>query len=94
MDLQPLNGHVIIRSLAAQTQTASGLFLPETATEKPSDGIVVAMASDVGKDLNLGDRVIYKKHAGDEITWQGEKLRLVAFADLLARVPQADAIPA
>lgn len=94
MEIQPLNGHVLIRSMEAQTKTASGLFLPDSAAEKPSEGVVIAMASDVGKDLNLGDRVIMKKHVGEEVTWQGEKLRLVAFADLLARVPPADAIPA
>lgn len=94
MEIQPLNGHVLVRTVPPKTQTTSGLYLPEVAAEKPSDGIVVAMASDVGKDLNLGDRVIYRKHAGDEVVWDGEKLRLLPYADLLARVPQADAIPA
>jgi len=94
MDLQPLNGHVLIRHSEQATQTASGLFLPESAVEKPTQGVVVAMAPDVGKDLNLGDQVVYKKMAGDEITWEREKLRLVPFVDLLARIPAADAIPA
>ncbi len=93
MDIQPLNAHVLIRSVEAVTQTASGLFLPENAQEKPTEGVVVAMASDVGEDLKLGDRVIYKKYAGDEISFDGEKLRLVAYADLLARLPQGDVIP-
>lgn len=93
MDLQPLNAHVLIRHVEAAKQTASGLFLPEAAQEKPTEGVIVAMASDVGADLNLGDRVIYKKYAGDAITYDGEKLRLVAYADLLARIPAADVIP-
>lgn len=93
MTLQPLNAHVLLRAVEATRQTASGLFLPDAAQEKPTEGVVVAMAADVGKDLNLGDRVIYKKYSGDEITYNGETLRLVAFADLLARIPAADAIP-
>ncbi|RME22199.1 MAG: co-chaperone GroES [Deltaproteobacteria bacterium] len=93
MDIQPLNAHVLIRNVEADTRTASGLYLPDNAQEKPTQGIVVAMASDVGEDLKLGDRVIYKKYAGEEITFDGEKLRLVPYADLLARLPQGDAIP-
>lgn len=93
MDLQPLNNHVLVRHVEAKKQTASGLYLPEAAQEKPREGLVVAMASDVGDDLNLGDRVIYKKFAGDEITYGGEKLMLIAYADLLARLPATDAIP-
>lgn len=93
MDIQPLNNHVLVRYVEAVTKTASGLFLPETAQESPREGVVVAMAADVGDDLNLGDRVIYKKFTGDEITWDGEKLLLIAYPDLLARVPSTDAIP-
>jgi chaperonin GroES len=93
MDLQPLNHHVLLRHVEPATQTKSGLFLPEAAQEKPREGVVVAMASDVGDDLNLGDRVIYKKFAGDEITYEGEKLLLIAYADLLARLPATDSIP-
>lgn len=94
MDLQPLNHHVLLRLVEAATQTASGLFLPDAAQEKPREGIVVGLAPDVGSDLDLGDRVIFKKYTGDEIVHGGETLLLVPFADLLARVPTTDAIPA
>jgi chaperonin GroES len=94
MNLQPLNGHVLLRAVEAATKTASGIYLPETAVEKPTEGVVVAMASDVSKDLSLGDRVIYRKFSGEEITHDGQKLRLLPYADLLAKMPAADAIPA
>ncbi len=93
MNLQPLNNHVILRNVEAATKTSGGLFLPESAKERPTEGVVVAMAKEIGEDLNLGDRVIYKKFAGDEITFDGEKLRLISYDDLLAIVPAGDAIP-
>lgn len=94
MNLQPLNGHVLLRGIEAATKTSSGLYLPESAVEKPTEGVVVAMASDVSKDLSLGDRVIYKKFSGEEVTYNGEKLRLLPFSDLLVKLPATDAIPA
>lgn len=93
MNLQPLNGNVLLRLSEAPTRSARGLFLPDASTQRPSEGVVVALASDVGKDLDLGDRVLFRKNAGEELELDGEKLRLIAFSDLLARVPQADVIP-
>lgn len=93
MNLQPLNGTVLLRLTEVPTKSARGLYLPDSALDRPPEGIIVAVASDVSKDVSLGDRVIYRKHSGDEITVDGEKFRLLAFGDLLARVPQADTIP-
>lgn len=93
MNLQPLNGHVLLRLIAAPTKSARGLYLPDSALDRPPEGVVSAVASDVGKELALGDRVIYRKHAGEELNVDGETYRLLPFADLLARIPQADAIP-
>lgn len=94
MKLQPLNGHVLLRAEEPAKKTSGGLFLPDTAVEKSSVGVIVGLASDVSKDLSLGDRVIYKKYSGEELTHEGETLKLLLATDLVAKVAATDAIPA
>lgn len=90
--IKPLAGYVLIRPSEAQTKTASGIYLPESAQEKKALGEVVS----IGEALSLpgghyitcpvkvGDRVYYKKWGGDEIDVEGEELKLVKFEDLIA----------
>ena len=94
MAIQPLNGNVLVRPVEAESKTAGGLYLPETAREAPAEGVVQAMPPGDGAEVAIGDRVLYKRFAGEEITFGGEKLRLVPQGDLLAKYVEADAIPA
>ncbi len=93
MNLQPLGDYVLLRPVTPEEKTAGGLYLPETAKEAPDEGIVVAKASDATDEVAIGDRVIAKRFAGEEITFEGEKYRLVPAGDLLAKVVETDAIP-
>lgn len=93
MNLQPLNGHVLLRYIEAEEKTSGGLFLPDTAREQPAEGIIEALPAGSSDEIAIGDRVIYKKHAGEEITLAGEKRRLIPEGDLLAKLVVADAIP-
>lgn len=90
--LRPLMGYLLIEPLPPETQTASGIYLPETAQEKPAQGTVVAVGADLvlenGKVLKCpvraGDKVVYKKWGGDEIKVSGREYKLVKFDDLMA----------
>lgn len=92
MNLQPLGDLVLVRPIEAKEQTAGGLYLPDTARETPAEGTVLAVGADVGNGVVVGDRVIYKQFAGDELTVGEDKVRLIPVADLLARYVDGDAI--
>lgn len=94
MTLQPLNDHVLLRPVDPEEKTAGGLYLPDTAREKPSEGIVLAVPAGGAEGIAIGDRVIYKTHAGEEIRADRETLRLVPMGDLLAKYVEADEIAA
>ncbi len=90
--LRPLRGYLIVEPLSAESQTASGIYLPETAQEKPAQGVVVAVGDDLilenGKVLHspvqVGDQVVYKKWGGDDIKVKGKEFKIVKFEDLMA----------
>ncbi len=92
MNIKPLIGYVLVEPSEADTRTASGIILPESAQEKPAQGTVVAcgdeMIFDNGKVLKcpvkVGDKVVYKKWGGDEIKVSGVEYKLVKFDDLMA----------
>ena len=92
VNIKPLMGYVLVQPSEADTKTASGIILPESAQEKPAQGTVIAVGEDMvfenGKVLKAsvkpGDKVVYKKWGGDEIKVDGKELKLVKFDDLMA----------
>ena len=90
--LKPLGDRVVIRVLEQEEKTASGLFLPDTAKAKPSQGEVVAVGpgkvQDDGKrvalDVKVGDKIIFSKYAGTEVKFEGTKYLIVSERDILA----------
>jgi chaperonin GroES len=94
MNLQPLNGHVLLRLVEAEEKTSGGIYVPDTARERPAEGIVEALPAGSSDELSIGDRVLYKQHAGEEISFDGVKRRLVPEGELLATVVQAEAVSA
>lgn len=90
--LKPLGDRVVIRVLEQEEKTASGIFLPDTAKEKPSQGEVVAVGpgkvQDDGKrvalDVKVGDKIIFSKYAGTEVKFEGTKYLIVSERDVLA----------
>ena len=93
MNLQPLNGYVLLKQVEAATQTAGGIYVPETAKKVPDEGVIKAKASGATDDIAIGDRVLYKKCSGEEIQIDGETFRLVPEGDLLAKFVESDEIP-
>ena len=90
--LKPLGDRVVTRVLEQEEKTASGIFLPDTAKEKPSQGEVVAVGpgklQDDGKrvalDVKVGDKIIFSKYAGTEVKFEGTKYLIVSERDILA----------
>jgi len=91
--LQPLADRVLVKPIEQEQQTKSGIFLPDTAKEKPQEGEVLAVGpgkmSDDGKrivmDVKVGDLVLYAKYGGTEIKVDGEDLMILREADILAK---------
>ena len=95
MNLQPLDDRIVVRPSESEETTASGLVIPDTAKEKPQQGEVLAVGpgrrSDntgdiIPLDVKVGDRVVYSKYGGTEITIEGEDLLILTARDVLAKV--------
>jgi len=91
--IKPLPGYVLIEPKPKEERTPSGIVLPDTAEEKPQEGIVLAVGSDIVENgekiscpVEVGDTVIYKKWGGNEIKVDGKELLLLKFEDLMAIV--------
>ena len=87
MSIKPLADRVVIEPKEAETKTASGLYIPDTAKEKPQQGVVVAIGSgkkDEPMELKVGDIVLYGKYAGTEITVDSKDYLIMRQSDILA----------
>ena len=91
MTLRPLQDLVVIRRVAAEEKTVGGIFIPDTAQEKPVEGEVVAAGpgarSEDGKihplDVEVGDRVLFGKWSGTEIKVDGEDFLILKESDIM-----------
>jgi len=87
INIKPLGDRVVLKSVKAEEKTAGGLFIPDSAQEKPQKAEVVAVGSgtdSVKMELKVGDTVIYSKFAGLEITIDGEDYLILQQSDILA----------
>ena len=91
MKLKPLDDRIVVKPNEAEQTTASGLVIPDTAKEKPQQGAVVAVGpgrfekeTRVPMDVKVGDKVLYGKYSGTEVTIEGEQLLILRESDVLA----------
>ena len=83
--VQPLGSRVLVRVLAEESVTKSGILLPDTAKEKPQRGEVVAVGDDTETiKVSVGDRVLFAKYTGTEIRLEGDDHLIIDSTDLLA----------
>ncbi|MEL6269722.1 MAG: co-chaperone GroES [Chloroflexota bacterium] len=90
-NVKPLGDRVLVKPLDKETETSSGLLLPETAKEKPQEGEILAVGTGkrdddgerIALDVEVGNRVIFAKYAGTEIKMDGEKLLIMKESDIL-----------
>ena len=91
MKFRPLHDRVLVRRVEADTKTAGGIIIPDSAQEKPSEGKVVAVGNglkdDNGKatplDVKKGDKILFGKWSGTEVTVDGEELIIMKESDML-----------
>lgn len=87
INLQPLADRVLVEPSAAETKTASGIIIPDTAQEKPQEGTVVAVGKgkkDEPMTVKEGDKVLYGKYGGTEIKHDGEEYLIMRESDIYA----------
>jgi chaperonin GroES len=86
LNLQPMGTRVLIQPLEEASKTASGLLLPETATEKPQAGLIVAVGDDEEIKLKMNDKVLFAKYSGTEFNMDWIEYLLLEANDVLASV--------
>jgi chaperonin GroES len=89
--IKPLDDRVVVRPLEAEETTAGGIVLPDSAKEKPQQGVIIAAGPGRlldsgdrgGLSVKVGDRVFYGKYAGTEVKVEGEELKIMRESDIL-----------
>ena len=94
MAIRPLDDRIVVKAVEAEKKTSGGILLPDSAKEKPSRAIVVAVGDgprdDEGKRVPLtvkpGDEILFGKYAGNEIKWKGEEYKILRESEVLALI--------
>ena len=92
--IKPLEDRIVIRQVDSEEKTASGLYIPDAAKEKPSEGRVLEVGpgrvddngNRVPVDVKVGDHVIFSRFGGTEVKYDGEELQILSARDVLAIV--------
>ncbi|MEO7288377.1 MAG: co-chaperone GroES [Jatrophihabitantaceae bacterium] len=92
VNIKPLEDRIVVQALEAETTTASGIVIPDTAKEKPQEGTVLAVGpgriDDKGNrvpvDVSEGDIVLYSKYGGTEVKYAGQEYLVLSARDVLA----------
>ena len=92
--IRPLQDRILVKRIEAEEKTSGGIIIPDTAKEKPQEGEVVAVGKGkrldngnvIEPDVKAGDRVLFSKYGGTEITSDGEDLLILSARDVLAIV--------
>lgn len=93
LSLKPIGDRIVVEAAPAETKTASGIYIPETAQEKPQQGTIVAVGPGKHAELSgnlipltvkVGDQVLYAKYGGTEVTIEGKTYLIMREADLYA----------
>jgi chaperonin GroES len=99
VNLKPLFDNVVVEHVEQQDKTTGGVFLPDTAKEKPQEGVIRAIGdgrvldngTKLGMNVKVGDRVLYRKYSGSEVKIDGTEYLIIPEKDILAIV---DKVPA
>jgi len=87
LSIKPIGDRVVVEPAPAEEKTASGIYIPDTAKEKPQRGTVVAVGAgkaDEPMTVKVGDQVLYGKYAGTEITYEGKEYLIMKESDIYA----------
>ena len=91
--IQPVGNYVLLEQPKVEEQkSAGGIIIPDSAKEKPSEGIVAGVAVEATDEIAIGDKVIYKSYSGTEITHDSKDYLLIQDSDIIAKFVEVDAI--
>ena len=102
MAFTPLHDRVLVRRVESEEKTSGGLIIPDNAKEKPAEGEVVAVGAGardddgdrIAMDVSVGDRVLFGKWSGTEVTIDGEELLIMKESDIMGIIDAASAAAA
>ena len=91
MSFRPLHDRVVVRRVESEEKTAGGIIIPDTAKEKPSEGVIVAVGpgardesgKHIAPDVKEGDKVLFGKWSGTEVTIDGQELIIMKESDIM-----------
>lgn len=84
--VQPMGARILVKPLEQENKTATGLYIPETAKEKPQTGVVVAIGDDEDIKLKVNDKILFAKYSGTEIKLGSDDYLIMECSDVLAKV--------
>lgn len=87
LNIKPIGDRVVVEPAPAEEKTASGIYIPDTAKEKPQRGMIVAVGNgktDEPMTVKVGDEVLYGKYAGTEFTYEGKEYLIMRESDIYA----------
>lgn len=92
--IQPFGDRVLVKIVEAPQQTSTGLYLPDTSKERPSEGVIVAIGegSSLQEKLATGDQILFQKFSGTEVKLEDGTYVLLAESDILGRIVEVDHI--
>jgi len=92
--IQPINDNLLIKMESAdEEKTAGGIYIPDTAKEKPLQGEVMGISPDLESPIAVGDIVMFKKFSGTALDLDGDNYLILPIDDVLAKVVDVDSIP-
>ena len=86
LKIQPMGARILVKPLEQEAKTTSGLYIPETAKEKPQTGLVVAVGDDEEIKLKVNDKILFAKYTGTEFKMDGVEYLLMECGDVLAKM--------
>lgn len=93
MKVKPLSDRVLVEALEPEKKTSGGIIIPDNAKEKPQEGKIVAVGDGkiedgkkIAMELKVGDRILYGKYSGTEITVDGKEYIMMRESDVLAKI--------
>ncbi len=86
LKIKPMDDRILVELVEQESKTASGLIIPDTAKEKPTIGKVVAVGTDedLQQHIKVGDKVLFGKYGGEELTFDGHDYKIIQRNDILA----------
>jgi len=86
INIRPIDERVVVKPLESESKTSSGIYIPDSAKEKPNTAEVVAISEKCEIDVKIGEKILYSKHAGTKVELEGVEYLILENKEILAVV--------